>query len=141
MKIHPKVVVLCLAAGLTLLNASSRAETKVPVNNIAVMSLKAESGVEVSAGNLMTDMFRTALYETGRFGVMNREDMDSILKEIKFQQSGACDATACIVEMGQALGVDRMVAGSIGILGDSYVINGKLINVASARNEILATET
>jgi len=35
-------------------------------------------------------------YGTVKFNVMNRDDMDAILKEVAFQQSGACDETSCI---------------------------------------------
>ena len=113
---------------------------KPQLTGIAVINLKAEKGVEPSLAGLMSDILRTELYNSKRFTVMNREDMDVILKEISFQQSGACDETACIVQMGQALGVSKMVAGTIGIIGNNYVINAKLINVETFTNEILVTE-
>lgn len=113
---------------------------KKDTTGIAVISLEAKEGVSESIAELMSDILRTELYNSQRFTVMNREDMDVILKEIAFQQSGACDETACIVQMGQALGVTKMVAGSIGIIGNKYVINAKLINVETFTNEILVTE-
>lgn len=115
-------------------------EAKKAQTNIAVINLEAKTGVDPSIAELMSDILRTELYNSGRFAVMNREDMDIILKEIAFQQSGACDETSCIVQMGQALGVRKMVAGTIGILGGKYVINAKLINVESFTNEVLVTE-
>jgi hypothetical protein len=63
--------------------------------------------------------------------------MDLVLKEQGFQQTGACSDEACLVEMGQLMGVQRMVAGSLGKLGTMYTLSIRLINVESG--EILAT--
>lgn len=128
------VALICLGLGPQVVDA------KKPQIRIAVIGLEAKTGVDPSIAELMSDILRTELYNSGRFAVMNREDMDIILKEIAFQQSGACDETSCIVQMGQALGVGKMVAGTIGILGGKYVINAKLINVESFTNEVLVTE-
>lgn len=54
--------------------------------------------------------------------------MQDILKEQGFQQSG-CVSDACIVEVGQLLGVRYMVAGSIGKLGRTYTMSIRLIDV------------
>lgn len=109
--------------------------------DIAVVPLEAKSGVDASVADLITGMLRTELYNTSQFDIMNREDMNAILKEIAFQQSGSCDQKTCLVEMGQALGVRKMVAGSVGIIQNNYIINVKLINVEELKNEILLTET
>jgi len=144
MQVFSRQVWLCKLAILGfLLNSliAYDAAAKEPATiNVAVMNLQAEEGASESIAKLMSDILRTELYNTGKFTVMNREDMDAILKEVAFQQSGACDETSCIVEMGQALGVGKMVAGSLGVIGDKYVLNVKLINVATMQNEVLVTK-
>ena len=77
----------------------------------------------------LTDAFRSYLINTGRFRVMERGQMDAILQEQGFQQSGACTDQACMVEMGQLLGVDNILAGSVGKVGATYSINVRLVSV------------
>jgi hypothetical protein len=43
-----------------------------------------------------------------------------------------CDDTKCLVEIGGALGVSRIVYGNIGMLGREYLINLTLLNSDSA---------
>jgi len=107
---------------------------------IAVTALEAKEGVSKEFADLMTDILRTEMYKTGYFAVMNREDMDIIFKEVAFQQSGACLEETCVVEMGQALGVPKMVTGSVRKSGKSIIIHTKIINVATSESEILVTE-
>ena len=115
----------------TLLTAQTR---------VAVIDLTAKSGVDEDEASLLTDTLRASIYKAKVFDLMNREDMNAVLKEVAFQQSGACDDTSCIVEMGNALGLEKMIAGSIGKLGERYSVTIKLVDIAAARNEALITE-
>jgi hypothetical protein len=45
---------------------------------------------------------------------------------------GCSGETACLAAIGKKLGVDLVISGNIGELGESYVLNLKLIDVASA---------
>jgi len=56
--------------------------------------------------------------------------MEEILKEQQFQASG-CASEECVVEMGQLIGVDRMVAGSIGKIGPLFIISLRLLDVGT----------
>lgn len=104
--------------------------------NIAVQELKGK-GMDQSTASIISDRLRAECINTGVFRVMERAEMENILKEQGFQQTGACDEASCLVEVGQLLGVDRMVAGSIGKVGNFYTISLRMINVATG--EILYT--
>jgi hypothetical protein len=104
--------------------------------NVAVQELKGK-GLEQSAASIVSDRLRAEMINTQVFRVMERAEMQTVLKEQGFQQSGACDESSCLVEVGQMLGVDRMVAGSVGKVGGFYTISLRVINVATA--EILYT--
>ena len=54
--------------------------------------------------------------------------MDEILNEQGFQQSG-CTSSECAAEVGALLGVQNMVSGSFGKLGNSYTIDAKMFSV------------
>lgn len=54
--------------------------------------------------------------------------MDDILKEQGFQQTG-CVSKECIVEVGQLIGVEHIVGGSISKLGELYSVFARIVNV------------
>jgi len=123
---------LCLFLPAILCSQTPSAAAVPPATpgktNIAVMNLKAEGTLQSSSG-ILSDRLRAELFNTGKFLVMERGEMDNILKEQGFQQSGVCDDKACIVEMGQLLGVEKILAGSIGQLGTVFLINLRVIDV------------
>src|SRR5690606_27319445 len=52
-----------------------------------------------------------------------------------------CTDASCLAEIGGALGVDRILAGHIGMVGETYVVNIKLINIRQATTEARVYET
>jgi hypothetical protein len=95
--------------------------------NIAVLDLD-PTGISQTDEQFLSDRLRTELFETGSFQVVERQKMNSILKEPGFQNVG-CTSVECAVEIGQLLNVQKMVAGSIGKIEDIYSISLRLINV------------
>ena len=98
---------------------------------IAVMQFEGSGVDEITSKNI-TDRFSYELSKTRRFDIVEREMMDKILEEQKFQASG-CVADECAVEIGQLIGVSQIVAGSISKIGDFYSLNIKLIDVATGK--------
>jgi hypothetical protein len=127
---------LLTALGLITVSVFAQTVDKIPV---AINDFKGES-VDQSSVRIITDRLRSELVNTGVFRVMERGEMETILKEQGFQQSGSCDDQACLVEVGQLLGVKRMVAGSIGKLGTLYTISVRMINVESGEILFAANE-
>ncbi len=80
---------------------------------VAVKRLSGK-GISESVADIITARLRVELLSNGAFRVMERSEMTSILKEQGFQQSGVCKDNSCLVEAGQILGVDRIIAGDIG---------------------------
>jgi curli biogenesis system outer membrane secretion channel CsgG len=86
----------------------------------------------------VTDMFSSALQNTGRFTVIERNKLNAVLQEQGFQatQDGE-DA----VKAGKILFAQKMFSGSIGMLGEKYIVNLKMIDVGSSRVEYAHTWT
>lgn len=108
-----------------------------PVNDgkivVAVLNLRNTSGVSEGEAELLSDRLRIDMFNTGKFAVMERAQMQDILKEQGFQQSGTCTDEGCMVEIGQLLGVKFLIAGSIGKLGSLFLVNVRSINVATGK--------
>jgi TolB-like protein len=101
----------------------------------AILNIKNGSDVSVGEAEIISDRLRIEIFKTGAVDVMEREQMQSILKEQGFQQSGACTDEGCLVQMGQLLGVQFLVAGSIGKLGSLYLVNARSVNVKTGKIE------
>lgn len=128
-------ILLSTAAGVPLALAQKTAK-RVSVA-ILDMEPKGVPEVEVSA---LSDRLRTELFRTDAFDVMERGKMQEILKEQGFQQSGACNTDACAVEVGQLIGVEKMIAGSLGKVGRTYSVNLRMIDVRTGRMERSVTK-
>jgi len=105
--------------------------------NIAVSDLERRGGIDSSEALIISDRLREKLLNTGKFRVMERGMMDQILKEQSFQQTGACNASECQVQMGRLLGVDRLIVGSVGKIGAMYTIGVRMLDVSTG--EIVMT--
>jgi hypothetical protein len=95
--------------------------------NIAVIDLD-PTGISNNEAQFLSDRLRTELFETGKFQVVEREKMNTILKEQGFQQTG-CTTVECAIEIGQLLNVTVMVAGSIGKIEEIYSLSIRMIDV------------
>ena len=102
------------------------------IPTIAVHTLEAR-GISEDEAATLTDVLRSKLMETKKYVVMERSQMEAILEEQAFQQSGACTDKECMVEMGQVLGIQQIIAGSIGKVGKAYSINIRVISVETGK--------
>lgn len=94
--------------------------------------------VSTEEASALTDRLRIELFRTGQFKVMEREIMDKILEEQGFQLSEST-SNECIVEMGQLMGVERVVAGSVSRVGEIFSIAARLVSVQTG--EIIGIAT
>jgi len=96
---------------------------------IAVIDFDAR-GISADEVATLTDRFRDELTKTNKYTVIERGKMEEVLKEQGFQQSG-CASDECVVEVGQLIGVQQMVGGSIGKVGDVFTLSVRIIDVES----------
>jgi len=106
--------------------------------NIAISDFQGKD-ISQAQAELITEQVRNEMITRGYVRVMERTMMDQILKEQGFQQSGSCDNNDCQVKVGQLLGVDRMIVGSIGRVGSIHMINAKMVSVQTG--EVLLSKT
>jgi TolB-like protein len=105
----------------------------IAVNDLAVQ------GIDQSEASVISERLRVELITTQAFRVMERSQMEVILKEQGLQQSG-CTDNSCAVEIGRLLGVEHMIIGTIGRVGSLYTISIRLVNVATGEALYTASE-
>ena len=80
----------------------------------------------------LTDRLRSELFNTKYYKVIEREMMDKIMEEQKFQNSG-CVTDVCIVEIGEMIGVGKIVGGSISKVGSTYSVSSRIVSVETGK--------
>lgn len=113
-----------------LLGLAGLAASQVRTPLVAVMPLQTR-GVDSNATRILEDAIADGLVGTGNMRLMERAQMNQVLAEQGFQESGSCDQSECAVQMGKLLGVERAVVGSVGLLGKTYVINTRVVDITS----------
>ena len=98
---------------------------------IAVLDFEGK-GVSQSETSTLTDRLRDEILKKGVYNVLERGLMDDVLKEQGFQQSG-CVTSECAVEVGNMLGVQQMIGGSIGKVGNIYTVSARVIDVQTGK--------
>lgn len=91
----------------------------------------AARGVDSNSTRILEDALADGLLKTGKMRLLERSQMSTVLKEQGFQKSGACDGEECAVQMGKLLGIEQGVVGSVGLLGRTWVMNARIINVGT----------
>ena len=103
---------------------------------IAVLDLET-IGLNPGEATILTQRLTTKLISIGIYEVVERANMDKILKEQKFQKSG-CTDSECAVEIGQLLNTDFIVVGSVNKFGSTWTLDARLIDVALGKGIISA---
>ncbi len=96
---------------------------------VAVIDFDA-SGISQLEATSLTNRFRTAVGDVGAMRLVERGMMEEVLQEQGFQQTD-CTSEECAVEVGQLLGVQNMIGGSIGRVGDTFTLDVRMISVQS----------
>lgn len=109
-------------------------EILVKISGLNLIAVADFTGKNVSQADasIVADFLRTELVGTGLFNVMDRNNMDTVFAEQKFQNSG-CTEQECVVQMGKVLNVQRMAVGSLSKLLDIYYITVNLIDAETGK--------
>jgi len=131
MKTNSRFLCVILISLLSICNVMGQQENKL---RIAILDFTNTGGLSKQETVTLGNRLRSMLVKTNAFVVLERGQMDDILNEQGFQQSG-CTTTECAVEMGRLLNVQKMISGTIGKLGQTYTIDLSLIDVETAEIE------
>jgi hypothetical protein len=107
---------------------------------VAVLDIQG-TGVSQELLPTLTEVLTVEIAELGLYKVIAGRDIQSMLGFERQKDVLGCTDAACLAEIGGALGVDRIVASHIGMVGSTYVVNIKLINIRMANTEARVYET
>jgi len=87
-------------------------------------------GISQTDASALSDRLNNELYKLGKYRLIERNQVNEILIEQGFLQSG-CVSNECVVEVGKLLGAQKMVAGSISKVGEVYSVSARIIDMQS----------
>jgi len=126
------------------------AETAKPKRKpyVAVMDFEAGEGIMKGLNRAVTDKVREGLMSTRKYVIIDRANIQMIMSELAFGQTGICDQS-CAVQVGRALSAHFIITGRITQLGpEECQVSGQMTDVerteivrsASERCSCTATE-
>jgi hypothetical protein len=123
-------------AGVVLMVGALVAQAPV-TSKIGVFDIVV-SGLDPSFKQTAVDTVASAAAEAPGYTVISRSELDAMLGAEKLKDSLGCDEVSCLAEIGAAAGVDHIVTGSVGKVGEGVVITLQLINAkfASVENRV-----
>ena len=119
-----------------LMSASAYAEKSA----VAVLDIQG-TGVDPTLLPTLTEVLTVEINDLGMYKVVAGRDVQAMLGFEKQKDMMGCTDAACLAEIGGALGVDRIVVSQIGKVGNTYVVNIKIINIRMADTEGRVYET
>tara|TARA_B100000029_G_scaffold25933_1_gene25486 strand:+ start:123 stop:818 length:696 start_codon:yes stop_codon:yes gene_type:complete len=111
------------------LTPETAAQLAAGKETVAILDFEGR-GISQMEAQTLTDRLMSEMVNTDAVIMVERNQMEEIMAEQGFQQSG-CTTSECAAEVGALLGVQNMVSGSFGKLGNSYTIDAKMFSVST----------
>jgi len=107
----------------------------VPAKSISIAVIRFKTlnkeAQDISLGELVSETFTSALVNSRQFKIIEREQLDKLVKEMEMGQTGFIETTDA-VEIGKMLHADAIITGSVALLGGQIQLNARIIEIESA---------
>ena len=136
----PAILCICVPsvalAQEQALPPAKAAEAKPNVVSIAFFQFEAQN-VDPKTASIISDELLVLLSKMPGSNVIGSKEVDAMLGFEQKKQMSGCTDTSCMVAIGGALGVDKILMGSLGKLGESYILGLKLLDIRAGKVEQL----
>jgi hypothetical protein len=105
---------------------------KPTVTKVAVSELEAGYGGDPKLAHTLSALLTGELRKRSGLAITSQQDIKNLLGFQREKQALACADTTCLSEIGGALGVDQIVTGSLGHVGETYLLDLRAIDVKHA---------
>jgi hypothetical protein len=134
---------LITAGMLPVASAWAQAKTEGKKYILGVMNLDAKGvsqvEVEVLSEKLRSHILQTVVSPKYRsmknsvaYELVERTQMDKIFDQFNIQNTG-CVSDSCAVELGKMLGTDRIIIGQVGLVGKTYSVSARIVDIESSK--------
>ncbi len=102
---------------------------KVKIGILEFQALNEEARKD-SLGKIFTEVLTTSFFKSEAFKIIEREQLQKILKELELTQSGIID-TSNAKQIGKMVGANAIVIGSVTKIGNDMRLDARIIDVES----------
>lgn len=102
---------------------------KVKIGILEFQSLNDEAKKD-SLGKIISEILTTSFVNSQSFKIIEREQLQKVLKEFNLSQSGIID-TSYAKKIGKITGADAIITGSVIKIGSSLRLDARIIDVES----------
>jgi outer membrane receptor protein involved in Fe transport len=99
---------------------------------LGVMGLESGGGISQEQVNIIGDIIAEHISKLGDVRVVSKADIISMLNLEKQKRLAGCTDKECFSEIAGTLGMPWMLTGNMSIMGESIILNLKLIDVRNA---------
>ena len=114
-------IVLCII----ILMCSASANAQSAKKTIGVLNIYS-SGVGID-DKQMGNLLRSEIEKLDSFAVIDRFDMDFMINQKKLNAN--CNSKLCLIEIGKIINADKMISGSVELIGQQIVVTMRLIDI------------
>ncbi len=125
-----------LLFALLLVASGARAAADV---RILVVDLQPKGGVLPDQAEIVTGLVTARLQRYPKVAVVSGADIREMIALEAQKQTTGCDDASCLSEVAGALGAELLVTGTLGRLGEQYIVTLNLIDVTKASAVARAT--
>ncbi len=120
----PLLIVVLLFVSLLPVVADKPRIAVIPFDSIGLSKANVHS---------LSLLFETALLNTNKFDVIEQTRVEPLLRALEYSLND-CTDEECAIEIGKLLSAEQIVLGTVGIIGQRYYLNVKIIDVQLGRN-------
>ncbi len=100
---------------------------------VAFLGMQAGGGVGAGVAELVESAFLASIQERPSVKVVSTRDIQAMLTYERQRQLVGCSDSTCLSEIGDVLGVDRILNASLGKVGETLVFGAQLFNPSKAQ--------
>jgi LPXTG-motif cell wall-anchored protein len=115
--------------GPATLRAQDKKKNDRPV--VAVLDLQVSGGILKSEAMALSDRLRSEMQELKKFDLLERSQVNELLKEQDFSMSELSESNAA--KAGKLLSAEQVAIGTIGRVGRTYTVDVRLIDVETGK--------
>jgi len=125
------LIIICIFLfSFAYISYASTAEEKP---NVAVLDFTAKN-LSRDDADIIAEFFKSELTKTGKFNVLDRNHINKILNEQRFQSTGITDIKN-VIQLGKLINAQYIFVGTYSKLDTLFMLNVDMVNIQTGKIE------
>ena len=117
-----------LILALSVVAATGPQEEAAPKKSVLIMPIQAEAGVDPALCKQVTSVLVNVAAGLPGYRVISQAEIAASMTQEMMKQASGCNSVSCAAEIAGALDTEQIVIGSLGKVGQSYLLTMSRIN-------------